>query len=278
MKSFYVLLTTLVLFTSCAKKTLLSKYKEEISALKTDQDIEDYWNSLLDQDQNALYKDNYIAKQHDSLTITHMIKSALMIEIHGLEHYFPNNSVVEMHFTHNYFGPSQIAYWPIIKTCANSRGNQKLIQYPAYQLEGISLTFYNYSVYGESDKHQSLLEKLNKINSNTVSKDLYEAFIYQLKLQKLKEIEVIGKWQLQSFKTKKEDGYFEFVKMDDDNLYYRIQKRIQKLKLVKTSNNVKYYRVEKEPFGWQFVLDQNGHLSLNDETDSLLISYSIYKD
>lgn len=278
MKSFYVLITTLVLFTSCAKKTLLSKYKEEISALKTDQDIEDYWKDLLNQDQNALYKDNYIAKQHDSLTITHMIKSALMIEIHGLEHYLPNNSVIEMHHIHNYFGPSQIAYWPIIKTCANARGNQKLIQYPAYQLEGISLTFYNYSVYGESNKHQSLLEKLNKINSNTISKDLYEAFIYQLKLQKLKETEVIGKWQLQSFKTKKEDGYFEFVKMNDNNLYYRKHKRIQKLKLVKTSNNIKYYRVKKEPFGWQFVLDHNGQLSLNDETNSVLISYSIYKD
>ena len=187
MKSIYLLFSALVLFTSCSKKTLLSEYKKEISALKTNQDIKSYWKDLLDQDQNVLYKDNYIAKQHDSLTITHMIKSALMIEIHGLEHYIPNNSVIEMHYTHNYFGPSQIAYWPIIKTCANARGKQKLIQYPAYQLEGISSTFYGYSIYGETNKHQLLLEKLNKIESNSVSEDLYKALMYQLKLQKLKD-------------------------------------------------------------------------------------------
>lgn len=278
MKSIYLLFSALVLFTSCSKKTLLSVYKEEISALKTDQDIKNYWKNLLEQDQNALTIGKYTTKQHDSLTITHMIKSALMIEIHGLENYLPNNSVIEMHYTHNYFGSSQITYWPIIKTCANARGKQKLIQYPAYQLEGISSTFYGYSIYGETNKHQLLLEKLNKIGSNSVSKDLYKALIYQLKLQKLKEIEVLGIWQLQPFKTMKEDGYFEFVKMNDNNVYYRKHKRIQKLELIKTSDSVKYYRVEKEPFGWQFVLDQKGHLSLNDETGSILISYSKYKD
>lgn len=278
MKSIYLLFSALVLFTSCSKKTLLSEYKKEISALKTDQDIKSYWKNLLDQDQNALYKDKFIIKQHDSLTITHMMKSALMIEIHGLENYLPNNSVVEMHHIHNYFGPSQIAYWPIIKTCANARGNQKLIQYPAYQLEGISLTFYGYSVYGETNKHKLLLKKLDNIESQTVSQDLFKTLEYQLKLQKLKEIEVLGKWQLQPFKTMKEDGYFEFVKMNDNNLYYRKHKRIQKLELIKASDSVKYYRVEKEPFGWQFVLDQKGHLSLNDETGSILISYSKYKD
>ena len=109
------------------------------------------------------------------------MRTALMLEIHGVKSYKSNNIVPEMHLTHNNYGPSTLAFWPIIKKCVTVRGDAKLIQYPAYQLEAVANNFYVYSVYGENNRHVNLLKKLNLIESNSVSKDLYEVLNYQKK-------------------------------------------------------------------------------------------------
>lgn len=277
MKNFLILFVISFLLLSCNKPTLLDTYKAEISSLKTEEEIEAYWNKLLVLDQNALENNKYSIKQYDSVSITHMMRTALMFEIHGSNTYKLNNTVPEMHFTHNYFGLSNLAFWPIIKECVNVRGNRKILQYPAYQLEGIAGSFYDYSVYGQPEKHLQLLEKLNKTESDIVSQDLYKTLIYQIKLKKLKLVELVGKWQRQPFKEIKIDGFFEFVKMSDNLLYHIKNERPQKLELVEKTKNYKIYRIEKEPFGWSYKLNNNGELSLIDDNDEVLISYSKLK-
>jgi len=246
--SFYFLLI------SCTKENnLLDAYKAEISALKTETEIDKYWDSLLDLDQKALENKSQSIKHFDSLSLNRMIRTALMFEIHGSKTYKHNNIVPEMNLSHNYFGIANLAFWPIIKECVKVRGDRKILQYPSYQLECISQNLYDYSLFNQNEKYAALLNKLNKIESNTVSKDLYEALNYQTKLNKLKVVSVKGKWQRQPFKTMKEDGFFEFVKMSDNALYYMKNERIQRLELIKTDLDYKLYRIEKEPFGWIFL-------------------------
>ncbi|MGB6268182.1 MAG: hypothetical protein WBF67_04155, partial [Olleya sp.] len=274
----YILLVFLILLFGCnTTPTLLDTYKNEISALKTEAEIDAYWKHLLDLDQNALLKGKYTTKEHDSLSITHMIQTALMFEIHGDKSYKLNNTVIEMHFAHNYFGPSNIAFWPIINKYVELRGDRKLLQYPAYQLEGTTLTFYDYSIYSQKDKQDSLMKNLDVLESDQVSKDLFEALNYQISLRELNYASSIGKWQRQPFKTIKEDGFFELVKMSNNSIYYRKNERLQKLELIKTVENTKFYRVEKEPFGWSFKLKEDGNLSLIDDNETVLISYSKFQ-
>jgi len=46
--------------------------------------------------------------------------------------------------------------------------------------------------------------------------------------------------------------------------------------LLEIKSNSKIYRIEKEPFGWSFKLDNNGDLSLIDNENEVLIFYSKY--
>lgn len=270
-----ILLVLSILFLGCnTEPTLLDIYKKEITTLKTEDQIEDYWNKLLKLDQEALKTGKYSTKEHDSLNITHMMRTALMFEIHGAKFYNFDNVVPEMHFTHNYFGESKIAFWPLIKKCVNVRGDIKLLQYPEYQLEGVTNTFYDYSIYSDKNKHEFLLNKLNVLESTSVSNDLFEALNYQTSLLELKDSAIIGKWQRQQIKGLNENDFFEFVKMSDNLIYYRKNQRIQKLELIKIIENTKFYRVEKEPFGWSFKLEENRDLSLIDENEVVLINYS----
>jgi hypothetical protein len=272
-----IFLIILALFSiGCSKTTLLDEYREEISALKTESEIDAYWDNLSKIDQTALEKGKYSVKEYDSISITHMMRTALIFEIHGTEFYKLNNSVPEMHFTHNYFGPSTIAFWPIIKQCISVRGNNKIFGYPAYQLEGITNNFYDYSIYGQKDKYDLLLNKLNKTETNIVSQELFDVLSYQKRLTELSEVVSIGKWYSQQIRGNNEDGYFEFIKMSDNQIYCKKNGRVQKLDLIKNDEFYKVYRVEKEPFGWSYILKNNGDLTLVDDKNEILINYSNY--
>ncbi|WP_299886188.1 hypothetical protein [uncultured Lacinutrix sp.] len=273
-KKLFISLALIVLISCSQQPTLIEQYKAEISALKTEEEIDAYWKKLHEMDQKALEKEKQDVRYHDSVSITHMLRTALMFEIHGSKTYKYNNIVAELHFTHNYFGVSNIAFWPIIKECVKVKGEKRVILYPAYQLEGMALTFYDYTVSSQELKHNELLNTLNKIESDSVSKTLFEALKYQTKINNLKEVNVIGKWQRELFKDVIEDGFFEFVKMSDNSLYYRKNKRLQKLEFIKSQADSKFYRIEKEPFDWSYELKSNGDLSLLDNKNEILIEYS----
>lgn len=276
MKNILYIFILFIFISSCSNRTLLNDYRKEVSELKTEAEINMYWDKLLKLDQDALEIGKYTTEEHDSISITHMMRTALMLEIHGVKSYKSNNIVPEMHLTHNNYGPSTLAFWPIIKKCVTVRGDAKLIQYPVYQLEAVANNFYGYSVYGENNRHANLLKKLNLIESNSVSKDLYEVLNYQKKIKALDQVKVLGIWQKQSFKNIKELGFFEFIELSDSNLYHKQNERLQKLELLEIKSNSKIYRIEKEPFGWSFKLDSNGDLSLIDDENEVLIFYTKY--
>lgn len=65
--------------------------------------------------------------------------------------------------------------------------------------------------------------------------------------------------------------------MSDDNLYLKNTGRIQKLELIKKGPKSKVYRIENEPFGWSYVYENDGSLTLIDEKENDLIKYTLVK-
>ncbi|MFP4845671.1 hypothetical protein [Winogradskyella sp. PE311] len=256
----------------------VNEYRKEINKLKSGSQLSDYWSKLYKIDQEILVHTSDI-KMADSISISNMIRTALVLEIHGIKAYNPNGFVPILNLSHNYIGQSQLAYWPIIERCAEVGGAIESFggKYPAYQLESVSLTFYNYSLFQQEEKYSKLLNKLGEIKTESVVDALLKAFNNQNKLRELSETEVLHYWYLQSSKDRIDKKTFSFVKMSDGNIYKKSYDRIQKLKLIKTNSESKIYQIENEPFDWKYIYRQNGDLTLVDDYKNELIKYTIAK-
>jgi len=273
----YLNLSCIILFgiTISSAQIPIDVYTSEISQLKTRKEIDGYWKNLENLDQNVLLKiENQ--KKYDSMAVCNLIRTTLMYKIHGSKAHKSNNVTPIINLSHNYNGMSSISFWPIIKKCSELGGVIKSFggSYPAYELEAISGTYYGYSLFGQEAKYPELIKKLNNKQKNTVIENLLKAFEYQNKLYNLKTNNVLNSWTLQSFKDRKENGFFEFVRMSDNSIYLRKHGRLQKLTLVKTKTTSKIYEIENEPFGWYYEYKNNGDLSLYDDKNEVLIEYT----
>ena len=277
-KNIAILLILVLSLSSCHSQIPIEKFRAEIKKLDTEKQISEYWNKLHKIDQEILLNTSDL-RIADSISISNMIKTALIFDIQGTKGYNFNGLsgfLPIINLSHNQIGKSQIAYWPIIEKCKeigvaiNSFGGK----YPAYQLESVSLTFYNYSLYNQEQKYPSLLKQLSAIRTKNVIDELLKSFEYQNKIRKLNEFKVLNEWHLQSFKNQKEEGKFSIIKMSDNNLYIKRHERKQKLELIKTNSDSKVYRIENEPFGWSYIYGEDGSLSLIDNKQNELIIHS----
>lgn len=275
-------LTLFVMLVTAIKSSIaqipVEEYKKEILSLKTEQEIDNYWTKLHKIDQEILVETASI-QAVDSISISNMIRTALLFKIHGKKAYKPTNTVPILNMSHNYIGGCQLAFWPVIEKCKEVGGIIENFggKFPAYQLEGIALTFYNYSLLGQQAKYEGLLEKLNHLKDNSLVEDLEACFKYQKELQGLREIEVLGKWHLQPFKNVMEEEFFEFVRMSDESIYIKKRGHIQKLELIEPGEKTKIYRITDEPFGWTYAYGNDGSLVLRDEKKENLIEYTRIK-
>lgn len=261
----------------CFSQILVENYKDEIRNLKSDTEFENYWKQLLDIDQNILVntKDH---KKADSISLSLMVRTALLFEIHGDKIFKPNIYLPILNLSHNEIGESSIVFWPIIEKCSKVGG---IIDnfggvFPTYEIECVSLDFYNYSLIEEKnkEKYAELREKLNQIKTDNIVTALIESYNYKKKLYTLKEIKSIGKWSLQRIKNEILDESFEFIKMSDNNIYIKQNNKIQKLIMFKKHKGVKIFKIENEPFGWNYELLKNGTLFLKDDKNEVLIQYT----
>ncbi|MFD0962939.1 hypothetical protein [Pseudofulvibacter geojedonensis] len=275
------LLTVLLIINFSFSQIPIEEYRTEIENLKTEKKINEYWNKLYKIDQDILMNTTNL-KIADSISISNMIKTALLFDIYGTKGYNPNGTsshISIINLTHNYIGESQIAYWPIIKKCAEIGGaiNSYAGKYPSYELESVTTTFYNYSLLNQEQKYPKLLSKMNEIKTVNIVDKLLNSFKYQNQMRELFEVKVLHHWQLQSFKNLKEEGVFSFVKMSDNNIYLKKHGRAQKLELVRNQGKSKIYRIENEPFGWNYIYGEDGSLSLIDDEQNELIKYTLVK-
>lgn len=280
-KNIAILLTLLLSVSFGYSQIPIEKYRAEIEKLETDTQINEYWNSLHKIDQEILVNTKDL-KVADSISISNMIKTKLIFDIHGTKGYNSggySGFLPILNLSHNYIGQCQIAYWPIIEKCAEIGGAIKSFggKYPAYQLESVSLTFYNYSLYKQETKYQNLVEKLRELKTDDTVNELLKSFEYQNELRKLDEVAVLHSWYLQSFKDRIDEGEFSIATMSDNGTYIKKHGRIQKLELLKENKTSKIYRIENEPFGWNYVYENDGSLSLIDEDKNELIKYTLAK-
>lgn len=253
----------------------MGKIEKEIRNLKTEKQKEKYWKKLEYLDQEILLNAESTAI-YDSISIDNMIRTAMMFEIHGVK----DHIIPIVNLSHNYIDDAQIAYWAIILQCVEKGGvviKSSGGGYPAYQLESISMKFYNgYSLLNQESIYPQLLQKIKVDLSQKSSSRLFNLYEEHKKLQKTHIKQVIGKWKKQSFKDWTEIGFFELVATNNDELLLKNNERLQKLILIESNSEFKYYRVENEPFGWFYKLDNEGDLSLINDENQVLISYSKY--
>lgn len=259
----------------------IEEYRKEIDNLKSESQLEEYWNKLYKIDQELLVNTTDL-KIADSISISNMIRTTLIFNIHGFKGYSPNGFggfLSILNLSHNYIGQCQLAYWPIIEKCAEVGGAIDSFggKYPAYELESVSLTFYNYSLINQESKYPKLIDKLREIRTKNSIDELSKSLEYQNKLRELNEISVLNEWYLQSVKNRIDERKFSFVKMSDGNLYKKSHRRIQKLELLKTNSKSKIYRIENEPFNWKYIHGNDGSLTLIDDEENELIKYTLAK-
>jgi hypothetical protein len=280
-KNIAILLTILLSVSFGFSQIPIEEYRAEIEKLETDTQVNEYWNDLHKIDQEILVNTSDL-KIADSISISNMIKTSLIFDIHETKGYNSrgySGFLSILNLSHNYIGQSQIAYWPIIEKCAEIGGAIESFggKYPAYQLESVSLTFYNYSLFNQDEKYPILVSKLSEIESVNIVDELLKSFRYQNELRKLSEVTVLNSWYRQSFKDRTDEGEFSIVKMSDENVYLKKFDRIQKLELIKAGAESKIYRIENEPFGWNYIYGNDGSLTLVDEKENELINYTLAK-
>jgi hypothetical protein len=268
-----IFFTTFSLFSQIPFKEIES----EIKNLKTVEEIDLYWVKLQQIDQNILLKMVNNVK-YDSLSLENMIKTAMMFEIHGANCYKQNNIVPIMNLSHCQISEVKIIFWPIILQCSKKGGVIENFggKFPAYELEAISLSFYNYSLLNQELIYSKLMNKIIIDSSTQISKKLFYLFEKQKKIGCLKQIKLIGKWNLEPINNIKENGFFEFVKMSDKSIYLKQKGTIQKLILIQSKKSFKKYKIENEQFDWYYEFN-NGKLKLFNENNEKLIEYTEYK-
>lgn len=257
----------------CFSQIPVESFRNEISNLKSIDEVSIYWDKLLDIDQNILLNEKDLIKK-DSISTSLMIRTVLMFEYHNESTFRLYKIAPVMNMAHCSNSNSAKLFWPIIEKYKDVI-NQIMKNYPAYPLESISLRYYGYSLLNQDKIYDNLISKLQSTSSN---EDLILKLItshnnfkttHSLKLRKS-----IYKWQYQPFKDVKEEGFFEFVKMSNGKWYRRTNYGIlQKINLISKKDGFKYYQIEGEPFGWIYKLGKNGSLSLLDN-DEILIEYT----
>jgi hypothetical protein len=280
-KNIAIILTILFSVNFGFSQIPLEEYRAEIEQLETDTQVNEYWKDLHKIDQEILVNTSDL-KIADSISISNMIKTAILFDIHETKGYNSggySGFLPILNLSHNYIGQSQLAYWSIIEKCAEIGGAIDSFggKYPAYQLEQVSLTFYYYSLFNQETKYPNLVRKLSKIKTVNIVDELLKSLEYQNELRKLSEVAVLNSWYLQNHKDRIDEGEFSIVKMSDDNVYLKKYGRIQKLELIKTGAKSKTYRIENEPFGWNYVYGNDGGLTLIDEKENELINYTLAK-
>lgn len=276
MKRITILSIFLILIQDCFTQIPIEQYKTEIYNLKTVNEIELYWNKLYEIDQKKLIQEQDFFKS-DSLSLDLMIRTVLLFQIHDTIGYNRFQNVLPvLNLIHSNLSSSLLIYWPIIEKCSALGGaiNKLGGNFPAYELEGVSICFYNYSLLNQEMKYPRLMNKLSGKDADSIVSHLSSFIQKQKAIYRLYERKVIGCWFNQPFTNLKEESYFEIIEMSDGNQYIKNNNRLQKLNetILKSGNSM--YRIEDEPFGWAYSLDSTGHLELLDETGEILIRYS----
>lgn len=252
----------------------IEDYKKEIQALSKE-DYYDYWEKLNNFDQKVVLEAKNF-KAYDSLSIVSLIKSALFYELKGDSIFKAPNTYNEFFFIHNHTPKSNLDFWPLLLKQKKVRG--RVLMFPSYQLEGIAGSFYDYSVFGQDSIYDELLSKIKPLSNKKISDALIDTYTETKRINQLSIEEKIGTWQRKRIKNEPFDpkaGNFELLILSDKNYYLRYNNGgFKPIEIIDKNDKTFTFKTKYEPFGWYFTLKNDSNLSLHDEKDILLISYS----
>ena len=161
-KIFY--LSLLLFINICFSQVPIESYRNEISNLKTIDEVGVYWDKLLDIDQNVLINEKDLIKG-DSISTSLMIRTILMFEYQNENSFKLYKITPVMNMAHCSNSNSVKLFWPIIEKYKDVI-DQIMKNYPAYPLESISLRYYGYSLLYQDKIYDNLISKLQSTASN----------------------------------------------------------------------------------------------------------------
>ena len=276
MKQITILSIFFLLTQGCFTQIPIEQYTTEIQNLRTENDIELYWDKIYEIDQLLLVHEEDVPKS-DSLSIDLMIRTTLLFQIHDTIGYNRfGNFLPVLNLVHSSVGFCQVIYWPVIEKCAALGGaiEHQGSTFPAYELESVSLSYYNYSLLNQELRYPILLNHLIGRDFDSIVTHLSTVFQNQKAIYRLDERKIIGSWINQPFTNLQEESSFEIMVMSDGNYYIKQNNRFQKLNQTKLNRGIRSFRIEKEPFGWIYRLGRDGSLVLVDDKGEVLISYT----
>ena len=106
-KHFIILIIGLLTVSFVYAQIPIEAYRKEIRALKTEKEISKYWGSLYKIDQEVLLNTPNL-KRADSISVSNMIKTALIFDIHGTKGYNINGesaflSIINLSHNHKIY-------------------------------------------------------------------------------------------------------------------------------------------------------------------------------
>ncbi|MCC4228983.1 hypothetical protein [Zunongwangia profunda] len=273
------LLYAILLIQSCTYAQIpLKSYKNNITSYSQDSLIK-VWDSLQYLDQKILLNENDVVK-YDSISISNMMKSALLINNFGVNQIEKTNIVPAMNFIHSLNYEEGYAYWPIIAKITSSESIQKNMGgvYPNHILESFFTTMYNYSLLRTEDGVK--MELLKKLNTNLKGSITTVPDNLLLVYEKLKSREALiiekelGEWKVQQLKGIEEANQsFKLLLMNDSEYYIKIHDRLIPLVFKKEENSGKIFTIKNDIFDWYYKFDGE-NLSLFNDKNKLLIKYN----
>ncbi len=139
-KGILILITLMLNSLNVVAQIPVEKYRNEILNLKSEEAIKDYWSEIYAIDQDTLLNlpvTNITV--YDSLSISNMIRTALMFEIHKSKAHTINNITPTMNQAHNYLARASLPLWSIIneRLALGNEGDVLSSKNLAYELENV---------------------------------------------------------------------------------------------------------------------------------------------
>lgn len=267
----------LVLFQTTFAQIPVEQYRQEINNLKDKNAIKAYWQRLMDVDQKAV-NDKVDLAIGDSIFVDNMIQITLLTNILAEKSAVQNitNVLPAITLIHNQSSQSNLAFWPVLQKI--HKNYMPLFSYPSYLLEGEMLEFYNYSMFGKDEQYAAVIAKLDAVTNQDkdVIANLLEAYEHSKVLRKLTTQKVWHTWYVdEGLGTINKEETFSFREMSDGHLYISNRSNLQRLYKISSQKDVTLYRIANEPLGWTYRYTKKGGLSLLDEEEKVLLTYTL---
>lgn len=260
--------------------------RSEVSNLSSNTEIMHYWDYIETVDQDSLvtikirdypvYSYDSISRIKDSIAYTNMIRSAIMIEVHGTAGLNANRSRIPLlAYTHHPSADAMELFFPYIEFSAQVGGSISTFggEYPYYPINGLCEVKYNTSIILNDTIAKSLRLKMDTTISFSIADSLNSLFIQEQKRKSYKIKDTVGVWLSESFNGAGDFKNMSIVTLEDGRYYYKDLgcSICTPTPLIELELNL--FGFANNPFEWYLRITKSGRLSLVDSNNLVIMEY-----